>query len=287
MKINSFAPINFNIIQKKRPSPNNLERVPNCDWVSFTGKSQKPETPYAANAKDFGVKFYHKLLQNMPENINEDDLFATFSENNLEQVIETYQKSDKTDKLLLAMKTGYEYTQLGQNFYPEHKKSIDNIFQGDKRYEKAVNEFSKILLQPFENRYKSVIIENTMNITDRANFFKYGAVVPRPLDTNKEAIYKAFNVKNKQEFEDKVNSEFVQSFKETCPRNYEYGLKLYKDLRKYCAIVARDKAEAYTTESKIAKEILKTDKELNIDILPVYYTMLADTLENFNTKRSR
>lgn len=285
MKINSFAPINFNIIQKKRPSPNNLERIPNCDWVSFTG-TQKQEAPSVVHATKFGVKFYQNLIKNTPEYVD-DKMPETYSEKEILEAIKAYQSADKTDKMLLAMKSGFELTRLYQKSDSTHKEELTKLFNGDKSYENFIKDLSTPFFNTLENRYQTSIIEKTMNVLDRANYFKYGTTVPRALEVDEETIFKAIGVKDKKEFEDKINIEFLEKFKENCPAIDEYGIKIYKDLRKYCAIVARDKAEAYTTESKIAKEILGTDKTLNIDILPIYYTMVADTLDSFNTKRGK
>ena len=45
-------------------------------------------------------------------------------------------------------------------------------------------------------------------------------------------------------------------------------------VKKYCAIKAADEKEAYTTEVKAAKNLLKPNKSLNIEIRPIYYEKL-------------
>ena len=66
MNINSLNTINFNNIKfnnlKKLQSTNNLERVPNFDMVSFSGK-HKQVLPHIVTATTFGTQLYKNIKE--------------------------------------------------------------------------------------------------------------------------------------------------------------------------------------------------------------------------------
>lgn len=331
MKINSLTSIyNTNIIYKKRPSPNNLERIPNSDWVSFTGK-HKRESDDVVKATTFGTQLYKSILDKNTtfsavkeklqdyspdvavrpmrelENTNTEN-YRAFSISNLKKDFTMGDKEiflklptnvdDETAKLLFAMEAGHEYTHIKQGENPTVCEKIKQIANGNYEYAKIIMGVGDLLFQPFDNRLQHNTIIHTFNIIDKANMYKYGEIVPRALNVGEGTVFKGLNIKDKKQFEELMNCAFAQAFNEAIKGGLltnsqivehlpseKQGVEFYKDIRKYCALLAKHEAEAYTTESRIFKKVMNTNSCLNIDVRPIYYNMLAECFEKDNTTK--
>lgn len=328
MKINSIASIRYNITQQKKgPSPNNLERIPNSDWVSFTGK-HKRESEDVIQATTFGTQLYKSILDKntsfsaVKEKLQsfspdvavrpmqelkdaKTENYRAFSISNLKENFTMGDKEiflklptnidDETAKLLFAMEAGHEYTHIKQGENPQVCDTIKQISNGNYEYAKIIMGVGELLFQPFDNRLQHNTIMHTFNVVDKANLYKYGEIVPRALNVGEGTVFKGLNVKDKKQFEELMNYAFAQAFNEAVKGGLltnkqivenlpieKQGIEFYKDLRKYCALMAKHEAEAYTTESRIFKKVINTNSNLNIDVRPIYYNMLADCFKKDN-----
>lgn len=330
MKINFLRNQNIININKKGPSPSNLERIPNSDWVSFTRNSQNKNIDNS-QAIDFGYQIYNLIsdentsLQVLEDgikdssnnislkpmfNLTENDDFLVFSYPDINEKWEVEDKNiylnlpednnDETTKMLLSMQIGREYSQIKQSESPKFCDAIKEISNGNYKYAQVIMGVSELLFKPFNNKYKLDVIENTYNIIDKANANKYGTTVPRKLEISEKTVLENLNANDKKEFEHIINYSFAHSFNNAVRngllKNEEImkhvpkekrGIEFYKDIRKYCAILAKKEALAHKTESKIAKKIMGTDNSLNIDILPIYYNMLSECLKKENIKSNK
>lgn len=253
MQINLFNTIKFNNINlgnmnKNVHSSNNLERVPSRDVISFGG----------VKSVSYG--------------------------------------DDETEKMLSAMRNAHETIAFMRSENPEVIQVMDEISNGDEKYAQIVMGISEMLFKPFDNRLQNNMLAPMLSCIDTANAHKYGKIVPRELNVDKNTVLSGLKVKNQKEFEEMVNTTFTQSFNtmiksgiltdmnllKYLPKNKQ-GVEFYKDLRKYCALTARNEAKCYLAECNVAKNFMDTEKSLNIDIFPIYYGMLAGCLEKDNT----
>ena len=137
------------------------------------------------------------------------------------------------------------------------------------------------------------------DIQDQMNMMRYNREIPRVSEVSRQSIIKNSGFKNYEEFAEVANYAFAQVFVEemnyiaenphmaeksiidTLVKVVEEGKnnEFFDDVKKYCSYMAMNEQEARTTECKLAKKSLKTNKTLNIDCYPIYYEMISKALK--------
>lgn len=334
-------PVPYSLNIKSSTSPqeasrqNSLERTPARDTVSFSGKIE-PRKNNNQIASDLGVQIYNqslkkhmgideisqiinsetnnltiKPIEDLQEEISDYQNYEAyfisqtnpnFTTSNHEMYINTNKpRPSKTEKLLLAMNVGHEYTHFLQNNTITSK--LEDICNGDYEYAKIVQFLGIETFKKFDTTIQAQAVISTMmdNPETRLSFQKYGCVVPQKQQINKQNIFKSLNLSNEKEFNNYIQNAYEEEFLSILGKAIENPdilnlilpyitnengdvdeskiMKLLQDSQKYCVLTSDSEKEAYKTESDIAKRILNTPSVLNIDIFPMYYSLLENALD--------
>ena len=195
------------------------------------------------------------------------------------------------NRLGFIMNSAHEYTHHVQAQKGDILDYLKTVSKNDHEYAKAIQGIGTLVFKPFDNEIQSqACVPVFRNPEDILALKKYGMIVPREKQVSKNDILRALGLKDEKEFKTFINktyNDLVQSYAEGLfsdpllsdwVKDKGHVNRFYSKIKKYCAMKAGEEKEAYTTESKIAKTALKTDKSLNIDIFPIYYEMLEKAL---------
>lgn len=203
-------------------------------------------------------------------------------------------KADISDvyRFSVIKDTAHEYTHAMQMKNGITTNFLKTVTKGDYEYAKAIQGLGDIVFKPIDNEIQAYSVMKVFrNPYDLISNQKYGFFYPREQEVSKQDVLDSLGLKNEKEFKALILQQFDKTFNTTVnsllsdpvisamipERNYN---KLKNKIKAYCQISAVKEKEAYTSESIISKKYLKTDKSINLDIFPIYYSMVADALKN-------
>ena len=206
------------------------------------------------------------------------------------------QENSPTARLLYAIDVAHEFTHAKQ--MDDDLKSIKTMSQGNIDYARAIIGVGDAIFQYYETQTEAQMVSKSLDSNDFAQMFVYKKPVPRKGFITKEKLLALNNFRDEQDFQKQMNNIFEMVFdaffelssKESPnvdPRVRKGVLKVVSDgqeekfkndIRAYVADCAQREKEAYTTESELAKKILKVDN-VNTEAFKIYYTMLRDALK--------
>lgn len=213
--------------------------------------------------------------------------------------VNTTLSKDKNKALIEAMDIGHEYTHYQQSIAGQEAKILKQ-FSSEWEYNAIISPLCSHAFRDFDGEIQAHFVKKIfLNAQDCENFNKYGRLFPSKRKVTKEELLALNNYKDEKEFQDKMNKIFDKKFSETIHLVLKYPElfdslivdkvteviesgqidKLLHDMRKYCAYCAMKEKEAYQTECEIARCVLKTRKEFNLDAFVLYYDMLNQAFE--------
>ena len=203
-------------------------------------------------------------------------------------------------QLIYAMEIAHEYTHLKQQTDRYDTEFLQKIAKGNREYLTLLNGLAGRIFSAFDTQVQANQVLLTLNEKDIEAFSKYSQITPVAKNIHTNGFLKANNFSNQDEFNEFVDDVFEYLFNGTLSKiaqdstevekRVQDAFKTYissggsieqlkEDSKKYCAHCAKTEIEAYTTESKLAKRILKVKDGLNIDAFVIYYDLLAKALE--------
>ncbi len=205
--------------------------------------------------------------------------------------------SDKNKMMLRALDIAHEYTHYQYRKQDMEKQTAKQISDNWQYFGTIQAIASHFIFNVFDNEIQAeVLLPFFNNRRDIANNIIYSRFLPYEKEVDKEKILALGSFQNEKNFKAVVDKYFdiyfIAAIKKFQQYSYDVDAKITntirqiinegkveqfkKDIRIYCASMAQDETNAYTTEAEVAREILKTDKSLNIDAYPCYYQMLHD-----------
>ena len=311
-KINLLAPAGDIVVfsgkskpaAKEKPiSPNILKAVELADKLT-----QIPmQTPFSLDlissiiAQD-SPDITLRPIEELSELIADSQNYGAFYTGNLTKDFRIsgrtiYLNTSKADisrahRLSVIKDTAHEYTHALQLNDGKTIEFLKTVTKGDHEYSQALQGMGDIVFKPIDNEIQArSVIKVFRNIYDISANQKYGFFYPRIQEVSKQDILDSLGLKNEKEFKALILQQFDYTFNTTVnsllsdpvisamipERNYN---KLKNKIKAYCQMSAVREKEAYATESIISKKYLKTDKSINLDIFPIYYSMVAEALES-------
>ena len=279
--------IYFNSLQKSSFSPQKfLARKEKNVQILSTGELRKER----ADAENYCAYFSCEY---------DDDILPT----DMKLYIGDKPKSSNSMvRLTHAMEIAHEYTHLKQTTDNSDAEFLKELCNGDKEYLLLLNGLGRAVFSIFDTYIQAELVTKTFDLAKIQNFLlQTGKIMPHIKETDKEQFLKingfgnqdSFNLFFKRIFDEIFDSMFEKINNNTVdiePRVKDAFMsflakegsltQLRKDVKKYCAYIAQAEYEAYTTESKLAKKVMRTDSSLNIDSFPIYYNLLHDALNN-------
>ncbi len=198
---------------------------------------------------------------------------------------------DSAKRLSVIQDTAHEYTHALQMQEGTVTEFLKTVTKGNYQYAKALQGLGIMAFKPLDNDIQAqAVMKVFRNYENMCALKKYGFLYPREQKVSKQDIFDSLGVKNEQEFKTFILKQFDNSFEyNLCTllsdpevsamipeKNYN---KIRNKVKTYCQMYALREKEAYTSESIVAKKYLKTDKSINLDIFPIYYSMVADALK--------
>lgn len=201
----------------------------------------------------------------------------------------------------LARTIAHECTHTLQGTNGNYKKFMSKVADNSGEKATQLSIIANIIFQQFDTEMLSQLITPFVNKAELRNCRAYGRTIPREMKMSK-GIFLSRNNLTQDAFNNKVNivfnrmySNFINLMKngrvvfgdENTKKFVEENIKteearenLKNELKATCYYRAVSEQEAYTTESEIARTILKTDKMLNLDMFPIYFELLAEALSD-------
>ena len=261
----------------------------------------------ARKEKDVQIISSDKLKEEKPDGSNYCAYFSSEYDENIEPTDMKLYIGEKPKtyslmpNLLHSMEIAHEYTHCIQTKDGSDSEFLKELSKGDKEYLLLLNGLGGAVFSIFDNHIQARFASQALDKVDALSVFQYGSVAPREKDIDKEYLLNKNGFNNQEEFNQVFNGLFDEIYDKVFD-NLNYNspnvekrvkdafasylakdgslIQLKKDVRKYCAFSAQIEQEAYTTESKLAKKVLQTDKSLNIDVFPIYYSMLSSALSH-------
>ena len=238
MKI-SFNPISFSHNIKRTVNQNKLERTPNRDVVSFSGKKPhiktlKPRVQTAVNysedilnkgkekdlsfsdisditskySKDVTILPMSELKNKLPDADNYGAFFfaqmeSDFKPSSKEMYIKLPQKNaDDMEMLLFAMNSAHEFTHIEQMDTNEAFNQLKIMSKGNYEYAKAIMGIGDTIFSLFDNQIQAQTVSPIIfKSIDTNAFQKYEAITPVKTPITREMLPKACGAKNEKEMQ--------------------------------------------------------------------------------------
>ncbi len=196
--------------------------------------------------------------------------------------------ADEIEMLLFSMNCAHEFTHIKQLDTNNSFNQLKIMSKGDIDYAKAIMGISDLVFSVFDTRIQAQTVAPIIQgCLDVKAFQKYSNIIPVEAPVNRQMLPIANGLKSEKDMQTLLRAGFNQIFEnamisikknqpeifDMIPDNEHYE-NLMRKVRSYCALRAADEKEAYTTESEVARKILKTNKTLNIDVFPIYYDIL-------------
>lgn len=233
------------------------------------------------NSQDYGAFFQSQLK-------------ADFTPSTSKMYIGLPKKSmDEMARLLYAKNASHEFTHLVQMNTNESCDLLKLLSKGNYEYAKLLMGLSDTIFSVFDNQLQADAAQNVFrNDIDMMQLRKYRELVPREAYVSKHLLAKNIGLSSEREMQDYLKEQYNRLFNQVMvsvkssqpelldmiPKN-ETLENLRKKVRVCCALKAKNEFEAYTTESELAKELLKTDNTINIDAFPMYYSILESAFK--------
>ena len=207
---------------------------------------------------------------------------------------------DKNEKLSFALDVAHEYTHAQQVVSGQEAEFYKRISNGDVTLARTIVALSNLTYELMDKAMQTKTLPNVFaNPIDFINFQRYHREIPREMYLSKQMLVANAKCKNEMEYKKHIEYEFQNAFINTLQYIFEHpervetsilnklieiGEKnqiddLFEKTKQMCAHNAQSEAEARTTESIIAKNILGTKKTLNIDCYPMYYELISKSLK--------
>lgn len=234
--------------------------------------------------------FYASYLQST---IGED-----FTPQNMQLFIRVNEGiNNDMDKLLRAMDIAHEYTHYSQVNSGEDYEFLKRISNNNKNYAGVVTGLGDFVFSNFDTKVKNMCTQFAFGDAEFSDKFD---PIPKEKRITKQALLESQNMKNEAVFTKIMSSVFDDAFAKVveivirCPERTEPYIhntvvkisqnrkeleKLRQDVKAYCHESARKEKEARTTESELAKKVLKISSSINYDVYPLYYELLERALK--------
>lgn len=211
-----------------------------------------------------------------------------------------FKVADDKQKLAQAMDIAHESTHAKQVDSGKDASFYKKLSNGDAIYAGTVIGIGKYVYERTDKFFQEKMLPPCFyDLQDQMNLMKYNREIPRASDVSRLKIIKNGGFENYDKFKEVADAILLYSFKEEMdyliqnPQYVDDNIKevlveindnnafdkFFDDIKKYCSYMAMNECEARTTESKLAKKALKTNKTLNIDCYPIYYEMLSKALK--------
>ena len=202
-----------------------------------------------------------------------------------------------TDKLMRAMDIAHEYTHYSQINSGEDYDFLKKMSNNDKKYAGVVTGLGDFVFSNFDTKVKDMCTEFAFEDADLNDKF---IPLPKEKRVTKQALLESQDMKNEAIFARTMSAVFDDAFAKVvdivirCPERTEPYIhntvvkisqnrkeleKLRQDVKAYCHESARKEKEARTTETELAKKVLKTSAPLNYDVYPLFYGLLENALK--------
>lgn len=213
-------------------------------------------------------------------------------------------KKDKNLNYLFATDVIHEYTHLKQQYDPKFLDMHRKICNNDKLYFDIVQGIGDFIFSTFDNRIQAETVIKTLDLIDVGNLEKYQKLLPRRrhIEITPDSMLKKAGYKDEKNFSDFMNAVLYENTKNSilsviktngenlgdpvyCDRfksaiSTKGGIeKLVNDIREYCKMCAMREGEAYTTEAEFGRRYIKTNKQINLDAVRMYYDLLAKAFD--------
>ena len=208
-------------------------------------------------------------------------------------------KKSKGRKMQYALALAHEYThylQFSSKNYTEFMKKLCN---NDYYYLCKITLIGFGIFDEFDDM-KFSFTDKVFNFIDKITEKIYSTPLPRKKSFTKKDILKSKNLKSQEEFnkyildkfdnifsrtieiiltEPEASDDNIRSFIQEISKDEEKLNKFKQDIKAFCALKAQQEKEAYSVESKLARNFLNTDRRLNIDSYTIYYSMLENAFK--------
>lgn len=200
---------------------------------------------------------------------------------------------NSVNRLCFIMNSAHEYTHALQAEKGNAANFLKLVSKDNYEYAKLIQAFAEQIFKPFDTQIQGECCAPVFkNSEDLANLKSYGMIVPREKRVSAQDLLNALGYKNEKEFKSFINYAFKRIAEYIIKENISNPQvasqlqgnndlnKLISKIKKYCAVKAQEEKEAYMTESTVAKKAMKTDSSLNVDIFPIYYSLLEKAFES-------
>ena len=208
--------------------------------------------------------------------------------------------ADNKQKLAQAMDIAHESTHAKQVDSGKDASFYKKLSNGDAIYAGTVIGIGKYVYERTDKFLREKMLAPCFyDFESQMNVRRYNREIPSVADVSRLKIIKNGGFENYDNFKEVAETILLYSFKEEMDyliQNPQYADndikevlvkinnnnafdKFFDDIKKYCSYMAMNEYEARTTECKLAKKALKTNKTLNIDCYPIYYEMLSKALK--------
>ncbi len=302
--------------QKKKAGKNSAES--NINFGIKTG-NKVLETLSKTNSKDAVLPILARRLPEVSIHTAEEisntavaaDTFVAYFESTLNDDfslgnrkmfldLAPFKYDDELEKLTFALDIAHESTHAEQVNSGRDSEFYKKMSKGNPKYAGAVIALGKCVFQLMDSCFQKNMVSKTfLNYEDMSLFSKYGREIPRESDVSKHTLLKNGNFNSQGEFFKEVNGAFEAAYVKTLqyivqnPQDADETLinalydvirdnkqkELMADVKKECCYLAESELEARKTESKLAKEYLKTTKPINLDAYIALYDMMAGALQ--------
>ena len=201
------------------------------------------------------------------------------------------------DKLMRAMDIAHEYTHYSQINSGEDYDFLKKMSNNDKKYAGVVTGLGDFVFSNFDTKVKDLCTQFAFEDAELSDKF---IPLPKEKRVTKQALLESQQIKNEAIFGKTMSAVFDDAFAKVVeivlryPERSESYIhdsvvkisqnrkeleKLRQDVKAYCHESARKEKEARTTESELAKKVLKTSASLNYDVYPLFYGLLENALK--------
>ncbi len=230
------------------------------------------------DAANYGAFYTGNLTENF--NIANEVIYLNTSRADLSNI----------HRLSVIKDMAHEYTHAIQMRDGKSIEFLKSATNNNYEYAKAIQGLGDLTFKPIDTELQAyAVLKVFNNPNDIMSNHKYGFFFPREQEVSKRDVLDSLGLKNEKEFKELVNKHFNNTFDQIYnmatsdplvssmipEKNYN---KLKKRVKAYCQMSAIKEKEAYTSECIVSKKYLKTDKSINLDIIPKFYSMVADAL---------
>lgn len=201
------------------------------------------------------------------------------------------------DKLIRAMDIAHEFTHYSQVNSGEDYEFFKKMSNNDKKYAGVVTGLGDFVFSNFDTKVKDMCTQFAFEDAELSNKF---IPLPKEKRITKQALLESQQIKNEAVFTKIMGSVFDDAFAKVVEialrypemsepyiheamkeisQNRKELEKLKQNVKAYCCESARKEKEARTTESELAKKVLKISSSINYDVYPLYYELLERALK--------